>query len=309
MVLELNLQTNRIFPIQLGYEQDFRFVYFSSPMIGWLSGNNGLLLKTTDGAKTWSPKNIPTNESIGSLHFISDKIIIARIEYNSKNHIYIPPHQNSIFISYDGGESWAETRSPRISDLSIIDKENAWASGAYYGLYKIKIRDISKINKAQKIPVFQQELQYLLKDRFPLDNYWNELNATVDQIEKIDFELDKLNTQKIDLEHKKQNNGKNIAHQSEWLFFTKVSLTRIGIVGFFVFLASLLINLYRYTTRLSAFYNARADALTLLPVDHPNFGQVTDKLSPDNLRYEKQPPQPTEQLIPLIKEIISITKK
>lgn len=81
-----------------------------------------------------------------------------------------------------------------------------------------------------------------------------------------------------------------------WDFFSSIT-TRVGIVVLFLLLLQFLIVLYRYTTRLAGFYDARADAL-LLATEHPlPFAALVKELSPEAIEYGKAPKTAIEPLI------------
>lgn len=84
--------------------------------------------------------------------------------------------------------------------------------------------------------------------------------------------------------------------------------TRIGSVFMLLFLVQILVSLYRYSTRLAAFYDGRADALQLCKnFDDLNLESLVALTSPDNLDFKAQRP-PTDQAIELAKQIISKDK-
>lgn len=62
---------------------------------------------------------------------------------------------------------------------------------------------------------------------------------------------------------------------------TRNNLTRLGVVGFIIFFIALLVGLYRYNIRLAAFYDGRADALSLGRPEQVGFDILVDKFSPD----------------------------
>jgi hypothetical protein len=84
--------------------------------------------------------------------------------------------------------------------------------------------------------------------------------------------------------------------------------TRIGSLLVLIFLVQILINLYRYNIRLSAFFDARADALELFgdrDLEAVHLPDLINSLSPDNLDFGKGPQSPAQQAIDLAREIIS----
>jgi hypothetical protein len=84
---------------------------------------------------------------------------------------------------------------------------------------------------------------------------------------------------------------------------TRSNLTRVGVVGFIIFFIALLVGLCRYNSRLAAFHDARADALSLGRPDLVSFDTLVDKMSPDAVSYGKQPVSPIDQVASLAGKI------
>lgn len=84
----------------------------------------------------------------------------------------------------------------------------------------------------------------------------------------------------------------------------QTSITRFGVLAVIGFLVSILVSLYRYNIRLSAFYMARADLLRLSG-EHTSvsdFALLATGLTP-HLEFGKSPPPPLAQLSDLIKSV------
>ena len=81
-------------------------------------------------------------------------------------------------------------------------------------------------------------------------------------------------------------------------------VTRFGIVLLIIFLAQALINLYRYSLRLSAFYRARAVILVLSKGDPSQMEQAAKSLSPDHLSLGREPKTPLQD----IKDVAELAK-
>jgi hypothetical protein len=86
--------------------------------------------------------------------------------------------------------------------------------------------------------------------------------------------------------------------------------TRVGAVLLLVFLIQILVTLYRYNTRLAAYYEARADALELsiasdghLNVDM--FEATAVILSADRIDFGREPKSPVENGVELAKAVLS----
>jgi len=98
-------------------------------------------------------------------------------------------------------------------------------------------------------------------------------------------------------------NGGDIT--SSMTLLIQTNITRFGPVIFFF--VTILINLYRYSIRLSAYYEARADALFILQsgIDSEKFDALVGALTPDNHDVGKAPKVPTDYVVDLAKTAVS----
>ena len=84
--------------------------------------------------------------------------------------------------------------------------------------------------------------------------------------------------------------------------------TRIGAILLLIFLVQILVPLYRYTTKLSAHYDACADTLRLASVsldalEFANFGTLLSALSPRGADFGSPPTVPATDLVRLMTEL------
>lgn len=87
------------------------------------------------------------------------------------------------------------------------------------------------------------------------------------------------------------------------------SVARIGAVLLLIFGVQILINFYRYNLRLAAFYESRADAISLLGDNSPeDLGLMVASLSPDSIDLGKPPKFPSQEVVELAKSIASMKK-
>lgn len=100
------------------------------------------------------------------------------------------------------------------------------------------------------------------------------------------------------------------SYQGKTLYIISISTTRIGIVVLLLFLVQILVPLYRYNVKLAAFYDARADALTLVENQSTEeLERLVCVLSPDVVDFSKPPESPTQQAFELVKEVIALKNK
>jgi hypothetical protein len=105
--------------------------------------------------------------------------------------------------------------------------------------------------------------------------------------------------------------GKSTPYE-QWL---PVFLVRFGSVVLFLFLARILVETYRYTMALAAFYRARGDAIQLMgqgtpqtPIDPQLFAQLLVALAPETYRIDKVESPETVLLKLLPPSLPSVTR-
>lgn len=85
-----------------------RAIYFANELIGYTSGNDGVLYKTTDGGITWTPKPSSTIKHIYDIWFV-----------NPDTGFFVG--QDSMLCkTTDGGDNWSHISTGAIVDLNAI---------------------------------------------------------------------------------------------------------------------------------------------------------------------------------------------
>lgn len=93
-------------------------VSFLNTQIGWLAGENGLLLKSSDGGLNWSKQNIPITGSILKIQFLNENIGFALGD-------------GLLFKTIDSGVSWLTVKilnANEITDISFSYLNSGWVS-------------------------------------------------------------------------------------------------------------------------------------------------------------------------------------
>lgn len=87
----------------LGFDMDASSISMVNSQIGYISGTNGNVLKTTDGGTTWLPVTSPTSgtNDIYTIDFVSPTTGWVFINW-------VPISGGSIFKTTDGGTSWIQ---------------------------------------------------------------------------------------------------------------------------------------------------------------------------------------------------------
>lgn len=84
---------------------------------------------------------------------------------------------------------------------------------------------------------------------------------------------------------------------NDWRYIVATAITRLGVVLIIVFLVQILMGLYRYNTRLIAYYNSRRDLLTLWEGDPKKLQPLNAVMAPPTFDFGKDPKHPLEDLI------------
>lgn len=103
----------------------------------------------------------------------------------------------------------------------------------------------------------------------------------------------------------------SVSSGSSTSFLIQTNITRFGSLIIMIFVVGLLMSLYRYCMRLSAFYDARADALRLhdkkgFYIDQ--FKKAADAMTPTT-DFGKQPSHPSQHAVELTKELMKKSGK
>jgi hypothetical protein len=90
--------------------------------------------------------------------------------------------------------------------------------------------------------------------------------------------------------------------------------TRVGAVLIIVFLVQILVSLYRYNMRLSAYYDARADALELAAgadgrTSLKQFQAACEIIAPDRIDFGREPKSPVANVTELLKAALAVAEE
>lgn len=142
--------------ITFGYEGWFNGVFFSNKDMGWVVGQNGKILKTTNGGNSWISRTSGTSNSLESIFFVNPDIG------------WIVGGSGTILKSNDGGNTWIKQKSGTTKNLYsviFVDLYVGYAVGSNGLIIKTKtggdptsIKDIF----ISKIPE-----NFILKQNYP----------------------------------------------------------------------------------------------------------------------------------------------
>ena len=107
-------------------------VFFTDSLTGWIGGDSGLVLHTTDKGKSWSSQNSNVNNSIHSLYFLNDQRGFA-LSYEFDN---TPPAYfgTRVLTTSNGGITWNQSLFPDsnvfLSSIYFIDSLKGFTGGS-----------------------------------------------------------------------------------------------------------------------------------------------------------------------------------
>jgi len=116
-----------------GTTERFMTSCFLDQNLGWAAGNNGTVVKTTDGGDTWIAQSINTSDNIHSICFINSLLGWAAF------YEFTPSRHGSVMHTTDGGETWTSQFSISGATLHSIyfsDQKNGWTVGSSGVMFK-----------------------------------------------------------------------------------------------------------------------------------------------------------------------------
>lgn len=127
-IITVSSHAQEWFQVTSGTNKKLNTIDFPSATVGYIGGNDSLLLKTIDGGQNWSPVNyagitfFPGGEHIINLQFITENI----------GFITVGPYSGS-FKTIDGGLSWTAITGLNTcynQGLFFFDEQNGFIGGA-----------------------------------------------------------------------------------------------------------------------------------------------------------------------------------
>jgi photosystem II stability/assembly factor-like uncharacterized protein len=93
---------------------------------GWIVGEDGLILKTTDGGDTWTEQDSGNPNSLFKVAVIDDQDAVAVGD------------NGAIVRTSDGGSHWSTVQCPKavtLFDVTFLDKQNGWSVGEFSSIF------------------------------------------------------------------------------------------------------------------------------------------------------------------------------
>ncbi|GAB2769016.1 hypothetical protein GCM10027275_09600 [Rhabdobacter roseus] len=102
--------------IPTGRTEHLYAVHFVNTQIGWMGGASGLLLKSTNGGTSWSPQSLPVTGSVQKIQFFSEQAGYVLAD-------------RLLFKTTNGGSTWTTVTLPTASgleDIAFVDADFGW---------------------------------------------------------------------------------------------------------------------------------------------------------------------------------------
>ncbi|MBD3183108.1 choice-of-anchor D domain-containing protein [Candidatus Poribacteria bacterium] len=154
--------------------RDLNAVCFASAYRGWIVGNSGTILHTTNGGNTWTQQYTGTNAALNGVDFVNTQIgwavgsfgkilhttnagqtwtsqdggigfiTLHDVDFINSNEGWIVGQNGIILYTDDGGETWINVDSKISNTINAVhfnDTENGWAVGYYASILKHYMTD------------------------------------------------------------------------------------------------------------------------------------------------------------------------
>lgn len=103
-----------------GVLANLRDVYFVNSSYGWIVGDGGTILHTSDGGTTWVSQVIEENEDLKALSFVDTLTG------------WVVGKNGALFHTSDGGKGWTRQDSKTVlslNDVHFVNRNTGWAIG------------------------------------------------------------------------------------------------------------------------------------------------------------------------------------
>jgi photosystem II stability/assembly factor-like uncharacterized protein len=116
-------------------DKNLRAVHFVDAMHGWAAGDSGAVYATTDGGRGWKPQSLGSDADLNLIYFIDWNrgwmLGKSGAKTGDENE-----GDNILFITTDGGRTWASKPLPNVTSLHFTDAKTGWAVGKNFTLLK-----------------------------------------------------------------------------------------------------------------------------------------------------------------------------
>ena len=326
-----------------GLSEDFHDVeVVSSPerdeTVVWITGRSGTVVSTRNAGESWIQQRSGTSSRLSGVHF----------DENMHFYGWAVGHNGTILVTADGGSRWHSIGGVSTSNLLAVrmsrGNTKGWAVGVDGTIVRIENVDVGSLHgqtdeafvqSAEKliaeadlegISFVEESMERVKGTEAELERNLREMDDKKSTIVNMqtslflsnarNFETDVEMEEGVNMLKFMENVTPNVAiailnsrNEAEDRTILTTNLTRLGVVGFFIYMIALLINVYRYDMRLAAFYDARADAISLGDPRGAKWVELVEKLAPDGIQYGKNARISMEEGVGWIDRMFRITRR
>ncbi len=136
--LSTQAQSTMWYEIPTNTNKRLNTISFGSPAIGYIGGNDSLLLKTTDGGFTWS------EVAMSGVNFFAFSNAILNLKFVNETIGYMTTQSSGVYKTTDGGSTWSQLpvsgNMCYAHGLFFWDEQNGLIGGA--GCFQGEVIDI-----------------------------------------------------------------------------------------------------------------------------------------------------------------------
>ena len=212
----------------------------------------------------------------------------------------------TILSSQNGGETWQVQTSGTTNHLWSMqfaaDGKRGWAVGDKGTILRLDPPDLTTLNEAIDLKGVQAALSALGITEQAIGPTLTLLAAfetnRTQRREEIEREQTEVKNRKTSLQEML-----TVQHDPMEVYFF---VARFSFALVLFFLVSILVSVYRYSLRLAAHYDARADALGLSKaLLDGRFHQLVRSLAPSGVDFGKMDRAPTQQLLDSARNVLT----
>jgi hypothetical protein len=192
---------------------------------------------------------------------------------------------------------------------SIEDDRNAARSGLRIQRSRLarmedEVKSLEDIaGEFRSLSARSVEREYMRRGLDELAPMKRERDSQIRVVAEAEEEI-KAQTERLSAIQKRIVDAESHPSTPNWGVFLTALTLRLGVSFILVFLVQILVGAYRYSLRLAAFYDGRADALKLSPngVNTMPFAEAVRAFGGEKVSFGPDPKAPVEQMTELLKE-------
>jgi hypothetical protein len=234
------------------------------------------------------------------------------VQFANPTHGWAVGANGTILLTTDGGATWQKRDSgvtAVLYGMHFADPTHGWAVGANGTIVALKVPDLTQIAAATNVDTMQAALRStgIPADKIgqPFVDFTNTDADLAERNRRIEQDQKELTTY-----FPEKSSGETTAMSllNNPMFLS--NLNRLGVTVYVFFAVTIMVAMYRYSMRLSAHYDACADALELSGgSSYERLHQLIRSLSPGSIDFGKVPNSPVDNTVELLQTILRNTKR